>query len=301
MSFYYNNSIVVLDKAELTQYLTGGADDRIRVRMLLWSLAFATPPLLSWTLTPSLSLPENLELARPGVVAWAGSILAIAVLRDSMPIARVIHVQNALGTMYFLFSAFGTAFVVIGLLRLLLMRRSLHASILVHLASVVHLLMYNGLSLNLAVVVQLSVAVAVIACVYAVVAVLFIRHENVAVRQGWGGRVPDDRFSIAGESDDLDLEDHALEDERDIPVHSLDDVMHRVEEELQVTERAILLHTVPGSGEARRAHVAGARGAAGAAQEDEEDTLNEPVSGKGDADSASDTGAENAGKDDKPG
>ena len=269
--------------------------------MLLWSLAFATPTLLSWTLTPSLSLPENLELARPGVVAWAGSILALAVLRDSMPIARVIHVQNALGTMYFLFSAFGTAFVVIGLLRLLLMRRSLHASILVHLASVVHLLMYNGLSLNLAVVVQLSVAVAVIACVYAVVAVLFIRHENVAVRQGWGGRVPDDRFSIAGESDDLDLEDHVLEDERDIPVHSLDDVMDRVEEELQVTERAILLHTVPGSGEARRAHVAGAGGAAGAAQEDEEDTLNEPVSGKGDADSASDTGAENAGKDDKPG
>ena len=81
-----------------------------------------------------------------------------------MPIARVIHVQNALGTMYFLFGL-GTAFVVIGLLRLLLMRRSLHASILVHLASVVHLLMYNGLSLNLAVVVQLSVAVAVIACV----------------------------------------------------------------------------------------------------------------------------------------
>ena len=45
----------------------------------------------------------------------------------------------------------------------------------------------------------------------------------------------------------------------------------------------------------------GAGGAAGAAQEDEEDTLNEPVSSKGDADSASDTGAENAGKDDKPG
>ena len=79
----------------------------------------------------------------------------------------------------------------------------------------------------------------------------FIRHENVAVRQGWGGRVPDDRFSIAGESDDLDLEDHVLEDERDIPVHSLDDVMDRVEEELQVTERAILLHTVPGVVESR--------------------------------------------------
>ena len=70
MSFYYNNSIVVLDKAELTQYLAGGSDDRIRVRMLLWSLAFATPTLLSWTPTPSLSLPENPSSRAPA--SWHG-------------------------------------------------------------------------------------------------------------------------------------------------------------------------------------------------------------------------------------
>ena len=45
-----------------------------------------------------------------------------------MPIARVIHVQNALGTMYFLFSAFGTAFVVIGLLLFLCAAASTPAS-----------------------------------------------------------------------------------------------------------------------------------------------------------------------------
>ncbi len=231
---------MTLDKTDLDQYWTVSADDRVRMRMLLWSLAFCTPHLLFLSL-PSLALPDTLEVARPGVVAWAGAVLGIAALRGQIPLAQAVHVRNALGTLYFVFSAFFVSFVVIGLLRLLVLKRSFYASILVHLASMLHLLMYNGLSLEVPVVAQLSIAVGVVGCVYAVCAIAWIRQENFAVRQGWGGAVPDDRFSIAGESEgDVDDAD-AVMGEDDV----LRDMMHSVEVELQGTERAILLHAQP--------------------------------------------------------
>lgn len=252
---YYNGTFVFLDRAEFEQYLASGADARMPVRVVLWSLCFCAPALLALGAGPDADLAQNIELARPGVAATAGVVLLGALAQQPLPLVEILHTVNALGSFYLWCSGFLLAALAFAVLRLLALRRSLYACMVLHGACIARVFAYDGLSLASGTVQHLVVVICILGTAYVGLAVLIVRGENHAIRLGWGGQFHDDRFVI-GTSDDeddgmvdgVDLEDLEVSAERrDVETaavatkYNVDDVINTVEDAMRQTEERMIL------------------------------------------------------------
>ena len=239
---YGNTSVVVLDSEELGYYVYRAGDTQIQLRMLMWTSCFFGPCLLQSGAVATATLTEGLELARPGLSAIAGLVLAIIVLRVHFAPAEALHVQNAAGSLYLVGAAFAIAFTAVFILRLLKQRRSLYASFVLQLHVVVLLVLHRGLSFDLQLVAQTFTVLAVFVVAYTTAVLAFIRLENRAIRAGWGDNLhgargfdDDDVLAVSPSNFSIEdaltaVEDEATRNEERVrlhataPPHALDDI-----------------------------------------------------------------------------
>lgn len=242
VAVYGNETVLVLNSEELGYYVYRAGDSQIQVRMLMWTSCFFGPCLLQAGTAATATLSEGMEFARPGVSAIAGLVLGIIVLKVHLVPTQLLHVQNAVGSLYLVGAAFAIAFAAIFVLRLFKQRRSLYASFVLQLHVVVLLVMHDGLSLDLQLVSQTFAVLVLFAVAHTAALLAFIRLENRAIRSGWGDGMRGTR----------DFDEEMLGASPDN--FSIDDALTAVEDEAFRNEERVRLHTstpthTPGDGD----------------------------------------------------
>lgn len=233
-----NHSVIVLDRDELAYYLERATASTLRVRMLLWTMCFFGPCLLQTALhAGAAALSESVELARPGVNALAGLVLAMVVLTGRARDTDMLYIDSALASLYLLFSVFVVVPAAVLLLRLLTQRRCLYASCVLQLECIALLLVHGGLSLELPLVQHCFTALVTTAALYLAAVVVFVRAENTAHRGGWGAHL---RNPLPSSGDDDDDGDFGASPGN----YTIDEILSAVEGEVENNEERVLIAPV---------------------------------------------------------